>query len=242
MTPGSPLPPELAWEVAFEQAERPMASARSAPPTVANLPRRLRDIGPPLPCHRHHGARPECARRGPGSTSCLTPMSVRALLTVAWACAGRPPPIAPGSPFCRPGTGPRRRSWTMGARSVEDAHNAVLATAKELLAKGLVEGTSGNVSARMPDGNVCITPSSVDYRAMTLEDLVVIDPVGRGRSKAPGPRPRRSRFTWRATRPSRRWARSSTPTPCTPRCSRWRACPSRPASTSSPSTWAARWP
>ena len=66
----------------------------------------------------------------------------------------------------------------MGSRFVDDALNAVLATAKELLAKGLVEGTAGNVSARMEDGNICITPSSVDYRAMVLEDLVVIDPAG----------------------------------------------------------------
>jgi L-fuculose-phosphate aldolase len=66
----------------------------------------------------------------------------------------------------------------MSARFVEDAPRAVLATAKELLAKGLVEGTAGNVSARMADGNVCITPSSVDYRAMALEDLVVIDIKG----------------------------------------------------------------
>ncbi len=66
----------------------------------------------------------------------------------------------------------------MAARFVEDAPRAVLHTAKELLAKGLVEGTAGNVSARMEDGNVCITPSSVDYREMTLEDLVVIDPSG----------------------------------------------------------------
>ncbi len=66
----------------------------------------------------------------------------------------------------------------MSPRFVEDAPAAVLATAKELLEKGLVEGTSGNVSARMEDGNVCITPSSVDYRAMTLSDLVVIDPAG----------------------------------------------------------------
>lgn len=66
----------------------------------------------------------------------------------------------------------------MGARFVEDAPQAVLATAKELLAKGLVEGTAGNVSARMADGNICITPSSVDYRAMALEDLVVIDAGG----------------------------------------------------------------
>jgi L-fuculose-phosphate aldolase len=55
---------------------------------------------------------------------------------------------------------------------------AVLATAKEMLRKGLVEGTAGNISARMEDGSVCITPSSVDYGAMTLEDLCVIDLAG----------------------------------------------------------------
>ena len=55
---------------------------------------------------------------------------------------------------------------TIGARSVENAREAVLAVAKDILAKGLVEGSAGNVSARMPDGNSCITPSSVDYRAM----------------------------------------------------------------------------
>ncbi len=63
-------------------------------------------------------------------------------------------------------------------RSVSDAHQSVLATAKELLRRGLVEGTSGNISARMEDGNVVCTPSSVDYTAMTLEDLVVVAPDG----------------------------------------------------------------
>src|SRR5437868_2209688 len=58
---------------------------------------------------------------------------------------------------------------------VKDVREEVLATAKEMLRKGLVEGTAGNISARMPDGSVCITPSSVDYEAMTLEDLCVID-------------------------------------------------------------------
>lgn len=52
---------------------------------------------------------------------------------------------------------------------------SVLETAKELLRKGLVEGTSGNVSGRMPDGSVCITPSSVAYETMTLDDLVLVD-------------------------------------------------------------------
>ena len=52
---------------------------------------------------------------------------------------------------------------------------AVLAAAKEMLRNGQVEGTSGNISGRLPDGRVCLTPSSVAYETMTLEDLVVVD-------------------------------------------------------------------
>ena len=51
----------------------------------------------------------------------------------------------------------------------------MLAAAKEMLADGLVEGTSGNVSGRLPTGTVCLTPSSVPYDTMTLDDLVVVD-------------------------------------------------------------------
>lgn len=43
---------------------------------------------------------------------------------------------------------------------------------------GLVEGTAGNISARREDGNLVITPSSVDYGDMTIDDLVVIDAGG----------------------------------------------------------------
>lgn len=52
---------------------------------------------------------------------------------------------------------------------------AVLAAAKRMLAEGLVEGTSGNISGRLPDGLVCLSPSSVPYDTMTLDDLVVVD-------------------------------------------------------------------
>lgn len=55
---------------------------------------------------------------------------------------------------------------------------AVLAVAKELAGKGLVEGTSGNVSARLADGTVCVTPSSLPYAEMTLDDLVVLSADG----------------------------------------------------------------
>jgi L-fuculose-phosphate aldolase len=55
---------------------------------------------------------------------------------------------------------------------------AVLAAAKRMLAEGLVEGTSGNISGRLPDGVVCLSPSSVPYDTMTLADLVVVDMEG----------------------------------------------------------------
>ena len=58
---------------------------------------------------------------------------------------------------------------------VDNAAEAVLATAKDMLRRNLVEGTAGNISARQDDGTIVITPSSVDYAAMTLEDLVVVD-------------------------------------------------------------------
>ena len=55
---------------------------------------------------------------------------------------------------------------------------AVLAAAKTMLERGLVEGTSGNISGRLEGGLVCVTPSSVDYDTMTLDDLVVVDLEG----------------------------------------------------------------
>ncbi len=63
-------------------------------------------------------------------------------------------------------------------RFVDNPEEAVLAAAKDMLRRGLVEGTAGNISARRADGHLVITPSSVDYRDMTLEDLVVVDVDG----------------------------------------------------------------
>lgn len=61
-------------------------------------------------------------------------------------------------------------------RTPDEVKAEVLETAQELYRKGLVEGTSGNISGRMPGGDtVCITPSSVAYPPMTIDDLVVID-------------------------------------------------------------------
>ena len=63
-------------------------------------------------------------------------------------------------------------------KSVANPENAVLDAAKDMLRRGLVEGTAGNISARRSDGNIVITPSSVDYRDMQLDDLVLVDPEG----------------------------------------------------------------
>jgi L-fuculose-phosphate aldolase len=63
-------------------------------------------------------------------------------------------------------------------RFVENAAEAVLAAAKDMLRRGLVEGTAGNISARREDGYIVITPSSVDYADMALDDLVLVDPEG----------------------------------------------------------------
>jgi L-fuculose-phosphate aldolase len=60
-------------------------------------------------------------------------------------------------------------------RTNQDVKEELLAVAKEMLSCGLVHGTAGNLAARMPDGNVVLTPSSLDYRTMTLTDLVVCD-------------------------------------------------------------------
>ena len=57
-------------------------------------------------------------------------------------------------------------------------HELVLQAAKDMLRQGLTEGTAGNISMRLDDGNVVVTPSSVDYDLMTVGDLVVVDPDG----------------------------------------------------------------
>lgn len=54
---------------------------------------------------------------------------------------------------------------------------AIIAAGKEILASGLVVGTWGNVSARIPEEPdlVAITPSGMDYNTLQEEDIVVLD-------------------------------------------------------------------
>ena len=64
------------------------------------------------------------------------------------------------------------------ATFIENAPEQICAAAKELLEKGLVEGTSGNLSARMEGGTIAVTPSSLDYRIMTPDDIVIVSAEG----------------------------------------------------------------
>jgi L-fuculose-phosphate aldolase len=62
--------------------------------------------------------------------------------------------------------------------TAEDVRQEVLVTAQRVHEAGLVVGTAGNISGRMPDGTVCMTPSSTPYETMTLDDLVIVDLEG----------------------------------------------------------------
>ena len=59
--------------------------------------------------------------------------------------------------------------------TAEEIKDELLWVAQESLRTNLVHGTAGNFSARLPDGNVVLTPSSLAYETMTLDDLVVCD-------------------------------------------------------------------
>jgi len=58
---------------------------------------------------------------------------------------------------------------------VADVRAEVLAAAQTMYERGLVEGTAGNVSGRLAGDLVVVTPSSLAYGDMTLEDLVIVD-------------------------------------------------------------------
>jgi len=67
----------------------------------------------------------------------------------------------------------------VSAPAAADLERRLVATARELLARGLTEATAGNLSVRLPDGRVAMTPSSLAYETMTVDDLVVTDLEGR---------------------------------------------------------------
>ena len=63
-----------------------------------------------------------------------------------------------------------------------DAERAVRAeivhVARALRSRGLAVGTSGNVGARLADGRIAITPSTMDYEEMSPDDVVIVEADG----------------------------------------------------------------
>jgi len=70
---------------------------------------------------------------------------------------------------------------------LDTAKSELVSSAQTLLRDGLVEGTSGNLSVRLRDDRVVLTPSSLPYETMTPNDLVVTDLDGEvlGGDRAP---------------------------------------------------------
>ena len=66
----------------------------------------------------------------------------------------------------------------MSPDGVAATRDEVVRVARLLRARGLAIGTSGNVGARLADGRIAITPSTMDYDAMTPEDVVIVEPDG----------------------------------------------------------------
>jgi ribulose-5-phosphate 4-epimerase/fuculose-1-phosphate aldolase len=64
------------------------------------------------------------------------------------------------------------------------ARSELVERARQLLATGLVTGTSGNLSIRLDDDRVLVTPSGVEYASLTPEMIVALrldgTPIGSG--------------------------------------------------------------
>lgn len=54
----------------------------------------------------------------------------------------------------------------------------IVRIARQLMERRLAIGTSGNVGARLADGRLAITPSTMDYDDMTPEDVVIVTADG----------------------------------------------------------------
>ncbi|MEB3295996.1 MAG: class II aldolase/adducin family protein [Cyanobacteriota bacterium] len=76
-----------------------------------------------------------------------------------------------------------------------DLRNQLVSVAQRMNASGINQGTSGNLSQRLPEG-LLITPSSLPYDVMEPRDLVALDLDGRPLTNSPAA-PHRPSSEWR---------------------------------------------
>ena len=60
----------------------------------------------------------------------------------------------------------------------EQARTELVGAGRLLLSRGLLSQTSGNLSVKLGDGDIYITPTSTEYDRMSADDIVVIGPDG----------------------------------------------------------------
>jgi L-fuculose-phosphate aldolase len=66
----------------------------------------------------------------------------------------------------------------------ESTRSDLAACGRKLLELGLLSQTSGNLSVKLPNGDVYITPSSIEYELIRNEDIVVVGLDGNVRQGA----------------------------------------------------------
>ncbi len=67
------------------------------------------------------------------------------------------------------------------AANRDDARAEIVRCCTRLWQRHLVTGTSGNVSLRLDDGDVLVTPSGRSLEALGIDEIVLVDPAGRPR-------------------------------------------------------------
>ena len=73
---------------------------------------------------------------------------------------------------------PTGRRVAAADNDIEATRVEVVRVARALRERNLAVGTSGNVGARLADGRIAITPSTMDYDEMTPDDVVLVGPDG----------------------------------------------------------------
>lgn len=63
----------------------------------------------------------------------------------------------------------------MARRDRDSADLAIVGVCRRLYERGLIAGPDGNVSVRLADGSILVTPSGLSKGKVTPEDLVVVD-------------------------------------------------------------------
>lgn len=71
-------------------------------------------------------------------------------------------------------------------KDTPELRQAIIDTCKEMNTRGINQGTSGNISARVGK-RMIITPSGIPYDSMTPDMLVSISLKGKGKNKGPYP-------------------------------------------------------